>query len=165
MNTITQIFAVTMLNLRNLPQRLAASTVAVVGVASVVLVFAAVLSMATGLEKTMMAAGSEDTAVILRSGSTSELNSGLSNDQVLLVENAPGVLRDGDDAVMSVGSPCMNERLDIDETCDGQHDHRCQGCLRQVVEQGSQQQKCDNDRRHGYHGRETGRCPGVEING
>ncbi len=101
MNTITQIIAVTTLNLRNLPQRLAASTVAVVGVASVVLVFAAVLSMAAGLEKTMMAAGSEDTAVILRSGSTSELNSGLSNDQVLLIANAPGVLRDGDDAVMS----------------------------------------------------------------
>lgn len=101
MNTITQIFAVTMLNLRNLPQRLAASTVAVVGVASVVLVFAAVLSMAAGLEKTMMAAGTEDTAVILRSGSTSELNSGLSNEQVLLVANAPGVLKDGDDAIMS----------------------------------------------------------------
>lgn len=101
MNTITQIIAVTSLNLRNLPQRLASSTVAVVGVASVVLVFAAVLSMAAGLEKTMMAAGSEDTAVILRSGSTSELNSGLSNEQVLLIGNAPGLLRDGDDAVMS----------------------------------------------------------------
>ena len=101
MNTLRQIIAVTTLNLRNLPQRLASSAVAVVGVGAVVLVFAAVLSMATGLERTMLAAGSEDTAVIMRSGSTSELNSGLSNEQTLIVANAPGVLKDGDNAVMS----------------------------------------------------------------
>ena len=52
MNTIKQIIAVTLLNLRNLPQRFASSAVAVVGVGAVVLVFAAVLSMAAGLEKT-----------------------------------------------------------------------------------------------------------------
>ena len=101
MNTIKQIIAVTMLNLRNLPQRLASSTVAVVGVAAVVLVFAAVLSMASGLERTMVATGADDTAVMIRSGSTSELNSGLSNEQTLIVANAPGVLKDGDRAITS----------------------------------------------------------------
>lgn len=101
MNTIKQIIAVTWLNLRNLPRRLASSTVAVVGVAAVVLVFAAVLSMAAGLERTMMSAGSDDTAVIMRQGSTSELNSGLSNEQTLIIANAPGVLKNGDTAVMS----------------------------------------------------------------
>ncbi len=101
MNTIKQIFAVTMLNLRNLPQRLASSAVAVVGVAAVVLVFAAVLSMAEGLQKTMVATGADDTAVMMRSGSTSELNSGLSNEQTLIVANAPGVLKDGDRAIVS----------------------------------------------------------------
>ena len=101
MNTIKQIIAVTWLNLRNLPRRLASSAVAVVGVAAVVLVFAAVLSMAAGLERTMMSAGSDDTAVIMRSGSTSELNSGLSNEQTLIIANAPGVLKNGDTAVMS----------------------------------------------------------------
>ena len=101
MKTIQQIIAVTMLNLRNIPQRLASSAVAVVGVGAVVLVFAAVLSMASGLERTMMATGSDDTAVIMRSGSTSELNSGLSNEQTLLIANAPGVLKDGDRTVMS----------------------------------------------------------------
>jgi putative ABC transport system permease protein len=101
MNTIRQIIAVTLLNLRNLPKRLGSSAVAVVGVGAVVLVFAAVLSMAAGLEKTMMATGSDDTAVIMRSGSTSELNSGLSNEQTLIVANAPGVLKDGDNTIMS----------------------------------------------------------------
>lgn len=101
MRTINQIIAVTILNLRNLPQRLASSLVAIIGVAAVVLVFAAVLSMAKGFEKTMIAAGAEDTAIIMRSGSTSELNSGLSNEQTLIVSNAPGVLKNGDAAVMS----------------------------------------------------------------
>ena len=101
MNTIKQIIAVTLLNLRNLPQRFASSIVAVVGVGAVVLVFAAVLSMAAGLEKTMMNTGSDDTAVIIRSGSKSELNSGLSNEQTLIVANAPGVLKDGDNAIIS----------------------------------------------------------------
>ena len=101
MITIKQIIAVTLLNLRNLPQRFASSAVAVVGVAAVVLVFAAVLSMAAGLERTMLSAGSDDTAVIMRSGAASELNSGLSNEQTLIIGNAPGVLKDGDNAIMS----------------------------------------------------------------
>ncbi len=101
MKSIRQIFAVTMLNLRNLPQRYASSAVAVVGVAAVVLVFAAVLSMARGFERTMLSAGSDDTAIIMRSGSTSELNSGLSYEQVLVMENAPGVLKNGDRPITS----------------------------------------------------------------
>ncbi len=101
MKTIRQTIAITLLNLRNLPQRLAGSAVAVVGVAAVVLVFAAVLSMAKGFERTMLSAGSDNTAIIMRAGSTSELNSGLSNEQTLIIENAPGVLQDGDTSVVS----------------------------------------------------------------
>ena len=101
MRTIRQVFAVTALNLRNLPQRLASSAVAVVGVGAVVLVFAAVLSMAEGLQRTMLSTGADDAAVVMRSGSTSELNSTLLNDQVLIIANAPGVLKDGDRPVMS----------------------------------------------------------------
>jgi putative ABC transport system permease protein len=84
MRGLKQVLAVTSLNLRNLPQRIGSSVVAVVGVAAVVLVFAAVLSMAKGFERTMISAGSDDTAIIMRSGSTSELNSGISNEQVLI---------------------------------------------------------------------------------
>jgi putative ABC transport system permease protein len=101
MRVLKQIIAVTWLNLRNLPQRVGSSVVAVIGVAAVVLVFAAVLSMAKGFERTMISAGSDDTAIIMRSGSTSELNSGISNDQALIIANAPGVLKDGDSAVIS----------------------------------------------------------------
>ncbi len=101
MAAIRQAIAVTWLNILNIRKRIAASLVAVIGVAAVVLVFAAVLSMAKGFERTMTSAGSEDTAIIIRSGSTAELNSGLSNEQVLIVANAPGVLKDGDQPVTS----------------------------------------------------------------
>jgi putative ABC transport system permease protein len=101
MRVLNQIFAVTLLNLRNLPQRLGSSVVAVVGVAAVVLVFAAVLSMARGFERTMMTAGAEDTAIIMRSGATSEMSSGFSGDQVPVIASAPGLLKDGDTPVLS----------------------------------------------------------------
>ncbi len=101
MNWLTQIIAVTMLNLKSLPQRLAPSLVSIAGVAAVVMVFAAVLSMAKGFEKTMQAAGSDSTAIVLRSGVSSELSSGISSEQVNIISNAPGVLRDGDKAVLS----------------------------------------------------------------
>ncbi len=101
MRSLQQVFAITWLNIRNLPQRVGSSVVAVIGVAAVVLVFAAVLSRAKGFERTMIAAGSDNTAVIMRSGSTSELNSGISNEQALIIADAPGVLRDGDSSILS----------------------------------------------------------------
>jgi len=63
----------------------------VVGVAAVVGVFAGVLSMASGFEKTMISAGSELTVVMVRAGSTSELSSGISNDDVQVIASAPGI--------------------------------------------------------------------------
>ncbi len=101
MRFINQVFAVTMLNILNLPKRIATSTVAIVGVLAVVLVFAAVLSMAKGFERTMIATGADDVAIILRSGATSELTSGFSNEQTLIIANMPGVLKDGDKPVSS----------------------------------------------------------------
>lgn len=101
MRILNQVLAVTLLNLRNLPRRLGSSAVAVVGVAAVVLVFAAVLSMARGFERTMLTAGSDDTAIIMRSGATSEMSSGFSGDQVLVIASAPGLLKEGDTPVLS----------------------------------------------------------------
>ncbi len=101
MRSLNQVIAVTWLNILHLPHRMATSAVAIVGVAAVVLVFAAVMSMAKGFERTMTLAGSEDTAIIIRAGSTSELASGIGNDQVQIIETAPGVLREGDSPVVS----------------------------------------------------------------
>lgn len=101
MSWLNQSISVTVMNLRSLPQRLAASVVAIIGVGAVVGVFAGVLSMASGFEKTMLAAGSEGTAVMIRAGSNSELSSGIGNDQRQIIADAPGVLRTDNGPVVS----------------------------------------------------------------
>lgn len=92
-NGLTQIFIITWMNLRNIPQRLGTSAVAVFGVACVVGVFISVLSMAAGFERTMRSASSPDTAIIMRAGATSELSSGLTYETTQLVANLPGVAK------------------------------------------------------------------------
>lgn len=92
-NGITQIFIITIINLRNLPQRLGTSSVAVFGVACVVGVFIGVLSMSSGFQRTMVNAGSDDVLMLMRSGATTEMNSGLGYDQSQLIANIPGVAK------------------------------------------------------------------------
>jgi putative ABC transport system permease protein len=62
---------------------------------AVVGVFAGVLSMANGFQKTMVAAGATDTVVILRAGSTGEMASAVSAEQIQIVSTAPGVRSNG----------------------------------------------------------------------
>ncbi|MBY6204456.1 ABC transporter permease [Halomonas denitrificans] len=88
-----QILEITRANLRSLPDRLGASLVAVVGVAGVVAVLVAVLSMARGFEQTLASGAAEENVVVLRSGSSSELDSGLGGDQVRLIRQAPQLAR------------------------------------------------------------------------
>ena len=101
MSWIVQIGAVAVLNLRTIPQRLGSSAVAVVGIAGVVVVFVAVLSMAEGLLAAMRSAGAPDRALVMRSGATDEMTSGLDGSQTDVIRQAPGVLRDGTRALAS----------------------------------------------------------------
>jgi putative ABC transport system permease protein len=88
---LSQIAAVTWLNLRNLPQRVGASSATVVGVAGVVMVMVGVLSMAAGFESTLATTGREDAALVLRAGADSELSSGFGLEQTRIIADAPGV--------------------------------------------------------------------------
>ena len=101
MNFISQTLAVTMLNLRTIPQRLGSSGVAIIGIAGVVIVLVSVLSIAQGFSAAMQQTGSESRALIMRSGADSEMTSGLSNGDVDIVKQAPGLRRDGQTAVAS----------------------------------------------------------------
>ena len=89
-----QILAVTLLNLRSLPQRLGPSTVAIIGIAGVVVVLVAVLSIAEGFRAVMQGTGSPDRAIVMRSGADSEMTSGLAGNQIELIKQAPGIQRD-----------------------------------------------------------------------
>lgn len=93
---LTQITAITGLNLKTIPYRWGPSLVIVAGLAGVVAVFTALLAMATGFESTLKSAGRADVAMVLRGGSDSELNSGLTRDQTITIKQAPGVKLDDD---------------------------------------------------------------------
>jgi putative ABC transport system permease protein len=101
MRWLTQIFAVTSVNLKSIRQRLSSSTVAVVGFAGVVAVFVAVLSIAEGFRRVMEQGTSADTALVLRAGSDTEMSSGLSLEHTRIIKDAPGLMRGSDGPLAS----------------------------------------------------------------
>ncbi len=101
MGGLRQIVAVTVLNLRTIPQRLGSSIVAIIGIAGVVVVLVAVLSIAEGFRASMQEAGSPDRAIVMRSGADSEMTSGLGGPETDVIKQAPGLVREGQTAVAS----------------------------------------------------------------
>jgi putative ABC transport system permease protein len=91
---LSQIIAVTGVNIRSIRARLGSSSVAVIGIAGVVLVFVAVLSIAEGVSATMKASGDPDVVLVLRAGSDTEMTSGLAGDATRIIQDAPGIARD-----------------------------------------------------------------------
>ena len=92
---LLQMLAVTTINLKSLPQRLFLSLATVIAVGLVVTVLLAFLAMANGFRRTIADSGAEDVAVVLRSGSLSEINSVVLRDQVRLIEDGPGIAKGG----------------------------------------------------------------------
>ena len=74
-----QIGAVTMINLRSIPQRAGLSLATIISIALVTGVLLGFLAMSNGFRTTLQGTGSESVAVMLRAGSQAELNSGLSS--------------------------------------------------------------------------------------
>jgi putative ABC transport system permease protein len=93
LNWFSQIASITKFGLMSLPQRRGAVFATLFGTAGVVAVFVGVLSIAAGLRRAMTASGSNDTAIVLRSGADTEMVSGLSREQTRLIADAPGVAR------------------------------------------------------------------------
>lgn len=110
--SIRQIIAVTTLNLRTLGQRLPSALVAMVGIAGVVVVLVAMLSIAEGFRQTLAGSGSPDTAIVMRGGSTSELTSGLLLEHTKIIADAPGVARiAGAEQSATPGAPAASAEL------------------------------------------------------
>lgn len=96
MKTLRQIAAVTAMNFRSLPQRLGTSLVIVIGIAGVVAVLVSVLAMSTGMMQTIERSGRDDRAIVMRNGSTTEMQSALTRDNVRLIMEGEGIRRDAD---------------------------------------------------------------------
>lgn len=100
-NAISQVATVTWLGLRTIGQRLGSSLATVFGVMGVVGVLIVVLSIGEGFRRTLVSAGSDDTALVLRAGSDSEMTSGLLRDHTRIIAEAPGVLHTAQGPVAS----------------------------------------------------------------
>ena len=98
---ISQIIAVTSVNLRSISQRLGSSAVAIFGIVGVVIVFVGVLSIAEGFRSAMQATGDEDTVMVMRSGADSEMTSGLGGEHVRFVQEKPGIAKDANGPLAS----------------------------------------------------------------
>src|SRR5438105_2448112 len=92
-NWLLQIAAVTKFSLQSVPQRKGASAAAIFGIAGVVAVMVGVLSIATGFRKALTVSGSPDRALVMRSGSDSEMTSTLGKEDSRIIGDGPGVVR------------------------------------------------------------------------
>lgn len=99
--------SVTRVGMSTLSQRLGTSSVVVIGIAGVVAVLVALLSMAQGYQDTLRKTGSDDTAIVMRGGSAAEAMSVLTHDNVTVIQQAAGIARDSD------GKPLASPELAV----------------------------------------------------
>ena len=97
----SQVAAITMFGLQSLPQRRGAALSTVIGIAGVVTVLVGVLSIAAGFEQAMNASSAPDAAIVLRSGSTSEMDSGFDRSEAQVIADAPGLARNAQGVMAS----------------------------------------------------------------
>src|SRR5260370_23725208 len=100
-NWFLQVASVTRFGLLSIPQRRGAALASVIGIAGVVAVLVSVLSMAAGFRKTMSGSIPPDAVIVLRSGATSEMVSGLGRPDTRLIADAPGLSRGPDGPLAS----------------------------------------------------------------
>ena len=86
---------------RNLWTRKLTTLLTAGGMALVAFVFAAVLMLDAGLNRTMVGTGSVDNVVFIRKGAETEIQSGITRDQAALVESQPQVARGSDGNAMA----------------------------------------------------------------
>ncbi len=103
MSTFTQTREIVMMNLRSIPDRLAPSLVIVIGIAGVVGVLVALLSMSSGLKQTLGGNGRDDQAVITRGGSQGELSSFLTIASMTLIKQDRAIARGSDGLPLASG--------------------------------------------------------------
>ena len=76
-----------------------------IGMALVVFVFAAILMLSAGLEKTLVDTGSEDNVIVTRKSANSEVQSGVERQQAAIVESLPEIATGAD------GEPLLAKEL------------------------------------------------------
>ncbi len=116
-----QAASVTAVGISTIRNRLGSSAVIIIGIAGVVGVLVAMLAMAQGYADTLRRTGSNDTAIVLRGASASEVSSVLSHDNAVTIADAPGVAKDSNgkpitsaELVVAANLPVRNGTSDDD---------------------------------------------------
>lgn len=112
-----QAWSVTKVGIATIPQRLGSSSVVVVGIAGVVGVLVALLSMAAGFETTLRSTGTDDTVIVMRAGAQSEINSVVDHDTAVVVSQATQVLHNP--AGQPIASPELVVIASLPKVSDG----------------------------------------------
>lgn len=94
-------------NIKNVIARRFTSTLTALGIALVVFVFADVLMLSHGLEKTLVDTGSDDNVIVIRKSSQTEVQSSLTREQANLIINNPEI------AFNSSGEPMVAKEIAI----------------------------------------------------
>ena len=105
MSLLTQTLALTRANLQSLPRRMWISVSMILSVSLVVTVLLGFLAMSNGFRQTLQGAGSEDVAIVLSPGASSELGSQIAAGQIHLFSDLPGIAR------METGAPAISAEL------------------------------------------------------
>ena len=90
-------------NVRSLMVRRATTFATAFGIGLVVFVLASALMLGSGITKTMVSAGRDDNAVVLRKGADNEMSSSLEVKTINLIAAAPGVKRGTGNATLATG--------------------------------------------------------------
>lgn len=92
-NWISQVVALAQLGLQTIPERKGGSAAAAFGIAGVVAVLVATLSIGQGFRRAMTASGDASMAMVMRSGSDTEMMSFLGGWEIAWIGDAPGIVR------------------------------------------------------------------------
>ncbi|HWA73417.1 MAG TPA: FtsX-like permease family protein [Polyangiaceae bacterium] len=99
-------------NVRSLFVRKTTTFATAFGIGLVVFVLASALMLSAGIEKTLVAGGRADQAIVLRKGSDTELASSIETTTVSLIQAAPGVKKDPSGAPLVAGEVVIVLALD-----------------------------------------------------
>jgi putative ABC transport system permease protein len=86
---------------RNLLTRRLTTFLTATGMALVVFVFASILMLSAGLEKTLIETGSDDNVIVTRKAANSEVQSGVERSQAAIVESLPDIATGSDGTLLA----------------------------------------------------------------
>jgi putative ABC transport system permease protein len=115
---LKQIAAVTLMNLRSVPQRLGASSVIVIGIAGVVGVLVSILAMVGGLSQMMGSTAQTDRAIVVSSGASFETLSNITREAAETIMDAPGIKHGPDGKPLASAEALAIVRLPLKRSRD-----------------------------------------------